>query len=174
MVLNSNERCVGSEVVVEWLPLHPPSLLPYIACELSAIPVCLMQDCKGGNERKTVLNQKYCTIYHWEGERGVEQQGQKQEKKRSTESWQEKREWLFLFYTSLQNQTNGILKSRSRVLSLVNKLLTWVELLLFFQCDPIMTCYKLVTCEFKWFGLQTRVEKFIQDVERRLFTNFHR
>lgn len=45
---------------------------------------------------------------------------------------------------------------------------------LLFQCDPVMTCYKLVTCEFKWFGLQTRVEKFIQDIERRLFTNFHR
>ncbi|KAK8405919.1 hypothetical protein O3P69_006969 [Scylla paramamosain] len=42
------------------------------------------------------------------------------------------------------------------------------------KCDPVMTCYKLVTCEFKWFGLQSRVEKFIQDVERRLFTNFHR
>ncbi|MPC09676.1 Phosphatidylinositol transfer protein alpha isoform [Portunus trituberculatus] len=42
------------------------------------------------------------------------------------------------------------------------------------SCDPVMTCYKLVTCEFKWFGLQSRVEKFIQDVERRLFTNFHR
>ncbi|XP_045597817.1 phosphatidylinositol transfer protein alpha isoform isoform X1 [Procambarus clarkii] len=42
------------------------------------------------------------------------------------------------------------------------------------KCDPVMTCYKLVTCEFKWFGLQARVEKFIQDAERRLFTNFHR
>lgn len=39
---------------------------------------------------------------------------------------------------------------------------------------PVMTCYKLVTCEFKWFGLQTRVESFIQKAERRLFTNFHR
>ncbi|XP_017036030.1 phosphatidylinositol transfer protein alpha isoform isoform X1 [Drosophila kikkawai] len=39
---------------------------------------------------------------------------------------------------------------------------------------PVMTCYKLVTCEFKWFGLQTRVENFIQKSERRLFTNFHR
>lgn len=39
---------------------------------------------------------------------------------------------------------------------------------------PVMTCYKLVTCEFKWFGLQTRVESFIQRAERRLFTNFHR
>ncbi|XP_063853529.1 phosphatidylinositol transfer protein beta isoform-like isoform X10 [Scylla paramamosain] len=42
------------------------------------------------------------------------------------------------------------------------------------KCDPVMTCYKLVTCEFKWFGLQTRIEKFIMDAERRLFTNFHR
>ncbi|CAD6995712.1 unnamed protein product [Ceratitis capitata] len=40
--------------------------------------------------------------------------------------------------------------------------------------DPVMTCYKLVTCEFKWFGLQTRIENFIQKSERRLFTNFHR
>lgn len=40
--------------------------------------------------------------------------------------------------------------------------------------SPVMTCYKLVTCEFKWFGLQTRVENFIQKSERRLFTNFHR
>lgn len=40
--------------------------------------------------------------------------------------------------------------------------------------QPVMTCYKLVTCEFKWFGLQTRVENFIQKSERRLFTNFHR
>lgn len=40
--------------------------------------------------------------------------------------------------------------------------------------DPIMTCYKLVTCEFKWFGLQSRIENFIQKSERRLFTNFHR
>lgn len=37
-----------------------------------------------------------------------------------------------------------------------------------------MTCYKLVTCEFKWFGLQTRIENFIQKSERRLFTVFHR
>jgi len=40
--------------------------------------------------------------------------------------------------------------------------------------DPVMTCYKLVTVEFKWFGLQNRVENFIQRAERRLFTNFHR
>lgn len=61
-----------------------------------------------------------------------------------------------------------------------------------------MTCYKLVTVEFKWFGLQSKVEHFIQKVtestrsrlepqftnceldcgcpqtERRIFLNFHR
>ncbi|XP_055382916.1 phosphatidylinositol transfer protein alpha isoform isoform X2 [Condylostylus longicornis] len=42
------------------------------------------------------------------------------------------------------------------------------------KVDPVMTCYKLVTCEFKWFGLQTRIENFIQKSERRLFTVFHR
>jgi hypothetical protein len=40
--------------------------------------------------------------------------------------------------------------------------------------QPIMVCYKLVTVEFKWFGLQSRVEKYIQTSERRLFTKFHR
>lgn len=40
--------------------------------------------------------------------------------------------------------------------------------------DPVMTCYKLVTCEFKWFGLQGRLESFIQRSEKRLFTTFHR
>jgi hypothetical protein len=30
------------------------------------------------------------------------------------------------------------------------------------QVDPVMTCYKLVTTEFKWFGLQNKVESFIQ------------
>ena len=29
---------------------------------------------------------------------------------------------------------------------------------------PIMCAYKLVTVEFKWFGFQNRVEKFIQNV----------
>lgn len=48
------------------------------------------------------------------------------------------------------------------------------ESLNIFQARPIMTCYKLVTCEFKWFGLQNRVEHLIQKSERRLFTNFHR
>uniref|UniRef100_A0A667ZET5 Phosphatidylinositol transfer protein alpha isoform n=1 Tax=Myripristis murdjan TaxID=586833 RepID=A0A667ZET5_9TELE len=39
---------------------------------------------------------------------------------------------------------------------------------------PHMCAYKLVTVEFKWFGLQKKVESLIQKVERRLFTNFHR
>ncbi|OWR51157.1 hypothetical protein KGM_206953 [Danaus plexippus plexippus] len=39
---------------------------------------------------------------------------------------------------------------------------------------PVMTCYKLVTAEFKWFGLQSKVENLIQKSERRLFTIFHR
>jgi len=39
---------------------------------------------------------------------------------------------------------------------------------------PVMTCYKLVTCHFNWFGLQTRVEKLIHKYEMRLFTKFHR
>ncbi|ODM90545.1 Phosphatidylinositol transfer protein alpha isoform [Orchesella cincta] len=30
------------------------------------------------------------------------------------------------------------------------------------QVEPVMTCYKLVTVEFKWLGLQTRGESFIQ------------
>lgn len=30
-----------------------------------------------------------------------------------------------------------------------------------------MTCYKLVTCEFKWFGLQNKVENLIQSVSCR-------
>uniref|UniRef100_A0A1B6FGX0 Phosphatidylinositol transfer protein N-terminal domain-containing protein n=1 Tax=Cuerna arida TaxID=1464854 RepID=A0A1B6FGX0_9HEMI len=46
---------------------------------------------------------------------------------------------------------------------------SWTE-----SVEPVMTCYKLVTVEFKWFGLQTRVENFIQKSERRLFTVFHR
>ncbi|XP_040575189.1 phosphatidylinositol transfer protein beta isoform [Lepeophtheirus salmonis] len=40
--------------------------------------------------------------------------------------------------------------------------------------DPVMTCYKLVTVHFKWWGLQTRVENFIQSTLKRLFTNMHR
>ena len=40
--------------------------------------------------------------------------------------------------------------------------------------EPVMTAYKLVTVQFKWWGLQTKVENFIHTTERRLFTNFHR
>lgn len=40
--------------------------------------------------------------------------------------------------------------------------------------DPVMTCYKLVTVHFKWFGIQGQVESFMQNTERRLFLNFHR
>lgn len=40
--------------------------------------------------------------------------------------------------------------------------------------DPVMTCYKLVSVNFVWFGLQKRVENFIQTQEKRIFTNFHR
>ena len=50
----------------------------------------------------------------------------------------------------------------------------FADMIFDFQTQPIMTCYKLVTCEFKWFGLQTRVENFIHKSERRLFTVFHR
>lgn len=39
---------------------------------------------------------------------------------------------------------------------------------------PHMCAYKLVTVKFKWFGLQNKVEGFIQKQEKRLFTNFHR
>lgn len=39
---------------------------------------------------------------------------------------------------------------------------------------PVMTAYKLVTIEFKWLGLQNKVEKYGMEAERRLFTNFHR
>ncbi|XP_049879169.1 phosphatidylinositol transfer protein alpha isoform isoform X2 [Pectinophora gossypiella] len=42
------------------------------------------------------------------------------------------------------------------------------------EVKPVMTCYKLVTAEFKWFGLQSKVENVIQKSERRLFTIFHR
>jgi hypothetical protein len=40
--------------------------------------------------------------------------------------------------------------------------------------NPVMTCYKLVTIEFKWWGLQNRVETVIHKQYPRLFTKFHR
>lgn len=39
---------------------------------------------------------------------------------------------------------------------------------------PHMCCYKLVTIEFQQWGLQNKIESFIQGVEKRLFTHFHR
>ncbi|XP_072244349.1 phosphatidylinositol transfer protein beta isoform [Leuresthes tenuis] len=39
---------------------------------------------------------------------------------------------------------------------------------------PRMCAYKLVTVKFKWWGLQTKVENFIHEQEKRIFTNFHR
>ena len=40
--------------------------------------------------------------------------------------------------------------------------------------EPIVCAYKLVMVEFKWWGLQTRVENFIGNFQRKLFTRFHR
>ncbi|XP_053725685.1 phosphatidylinositol transfer protein beta isoform [Synchiropus splendidus] len=39
---------------------------------------------------------------------------------------------------------------------------------------PKMCAYKLVTVKFKWWGLQSKVESFIHEQEKRIFTNFHR
>lgn len=39
---------------------------------------------------------------------------------------------------------------------------------------PIMTCYKLVTVHFKWWGLQNKIESYVQKLERKIFTSFHR
>ncbi|XP_054651000.1 phosphatidylinositol transfer protein alpha isoform-like [Dunckerocampus dactyliophorus] len=39
---------------------------------------------------------------------------------------------------------------------------------------PHMCAYKLVTVDFQWFGLQNKLENFIQKMERRIFTLFHR
>ncbi|KAJ2824982.1 hypothetical protein GGI24_003281 [Coemansia furcata] len=41
-------------------------------------------------------------------------------------------------------------------------------------CEPVMTCYKLVTTEFSWWGFQTSVEKFIHSTMRTMFAVFHR
>ncbi|KAI8063907.1 hypothetical protein BC940DRAFT_306670 [Gongronella butleri] len=42
------------------------------------------------------------------------------------------------------------------------------------KADPVMTCYKLVYIEFKWFGLQSRVESYLANAIRGMFTKFHR
>ena len=42
------------------------------------------------------------------------------------------------------------------------------------KVDPVMTCYKLITIEFKWWGLQGQMEAFIMRQQRRLLINLHR
>ena len=49
-----------------------------------------------------------------------------------------------------------------------------IFVIIFFQVNPVMTCYKLVTIEFKWFGLQSKVESFLSSFQQRIFLNFHR
>ena len=39
--------------------------------------------------------------------------------------------------------------------------------------QPLMCCYKLYRVYFKWFGLQTQVEKMIMKSVRRILFNFH-
>uniref|UniRef100_A0A8C5LRG3 Phosphatidylinositol transfer protein beta isoform n=1 Tax=Leptobrachium leishanense TaxID=445787 RepID=A0A8C5LRG3_9ANUR len=39
---------------------------------------------------------------------------------------------------------------------------------------PRMCAYKLVTIKFRWWGLQNKIESFIQKQEKRIFTNFNR
>jgi len=41
-------------------------------------------------------------------------------------------------------------------------------------CTPVMTCYKLVTVEFKWFGFGNSMQKFLHGQELRVFVAFHR
>ncbi|KAJ1855064.1 hypothetical protein GGH12_001774 [Coemansia sp. RSA 1822] len=45
----------------------------------------------------------------------------------------------------------------------------WAE-----TCEPIMTCYKMVTVEFKWWGLQTAVEALIMSYTRKAMHLMHR
>lgn len=40
--------------------------------------------------------------------------------------------------------------------------------------QPMICCYKLVTVEFKVFGLQTRSENYLKSMYKQLFTTFHR
>ncbi|KAF6210317.1 hypothetical protein GE061_013421 [Apolygus lucorum] len=39
---------------------------------------------------------------------------------------------------------------------------------------PVMTCYKYLSIEFKWFGLQSRIEAYMHKMARRVLTLFHR
>lgn len=45
----------------------------------------------------------------------------------------------------------------------------WIE-----DADPVMCAYKLVTVEFKWWGLQSRVESFMMSMETNIFLKFHK
>ncbi|KAM7018342.1 phosphatidylinositol transfer protein beta isoform-like isoform 1-T1 [Tautogolabrus adspersus] len=51
---------------------------------------------------------------------------------------------------------------------------TWKKELVTKTDCPRMCAYKLVTVKFKWWGLQTKVENFIHEQEKRIFNNFHR
>jgi len=42
------------------------------------------------------------------------------------------------------------------------------------ELPQVMTCYKLVSAKFKWFGIQNRVEKYVHTAEKRIFLLFHR
>ena len=42
------------------------------------------------------------------------------------------------------------------------------------SAQPVMTVYKLITIEFKWFGLQTQVESWMMSYEEKLLDKFHR
>ncbi|CDW54487.1 phosphatidylinositol transfer protein alpha [Trichuris trichiura] len=44
----------------------------------------------------------------------------------------------------------------------------------FNSCNPYICCYKLVTVQFKWWGFQSRAERFIQQQYNSLFRLFHR
>lgn len=46
---------------------------------------------------------------------------------------------------------------------------TWSQ-----HVEPVMTVYKLISIEFKWFGLQSSVESFMMNYEHSLLNKFHR
>ncbi|KAJ2859339.1 hypothetical protein GGH94_006160 [Coemansia aciculifera] len=41
-------------------------------------------------------------------------------------------------------------------------------------CDPVMTCYKLLSVEFNWWGFQSATERYIHSTMRSVFAIFHR
>eukprot|EP01087_Luapelamoeba_hula_P011755 TRINITY_DN323_c0_g1_i1.p1 TRINITY_DN323_c0_g1~~TRINITY_DN323_c0_g1_i1.p1 ORF type:complete len:301 (-),score=74.81 TRINITY_DN323_c0_g1_i1:85-882(-) len=45
----------------------------------------------------------------------------------------------------------------------------WIE-----SADPVMCAYKMVTVEFKWWGLQTKIENFMMSMETNIFLKFHK